>query len=60
MPSSTTFVFIVFRFSAVLGVLQDFEKKSFATMGVKKNFLEPDSKKTVNPTEMAHISKIFS
>ena len=38
MPSSTTFVFIVSQFSAVLGVLQDFEKKSFASMGVKKNF----------------------
>ena len=59
MPSSTTFVFVVSRFSAVLGVLQDFEKKSFASMGVKKNF-EPDSKKTVNPTEMAHTSKFFS
>ena len=60
MPSSTTFVFIVFRFSAVLGVLQDFEKKSFATMGVKKKFWNQIPKKTVNPTEMGHTSKIFS
>ena len=59
MPSSTTFVSIVFRFSAVLGVLQDFEKKSFATMGVKKKF-GTRLQKTVNHTEMAHTSKIFS
>ena len=59
MPSSTTIVFIVSRFSAVLGVLQDFEKKSFATVGVKK-VLEPDSQKPVNSTEMAHTSKFFS
>ena len=31
MTSSTTFVFIVSQFSAVLGVLQDFGKKSFAS-----------------------------
>ena len=38
MLRSTTFVFIVSPFSAVLGALQDFEKKSFASMGVKKLF----------------------
>ena len=59
MPSSTTFVFTVSRFSAVLGVLQVFEKKSFTTVRAKK-ILEPDSKKMVNPTEMAHTSKFFS
>ena len=36
MPSSTTFVFIVSRFSAVLGVLQVFEKKAFTTVRAKK------------------------
>ena len=60
MPSSTTFVFIVPRFSAVLGALQVFEKKSFITVRAQKKILEPDSKKMVNPTEMAHTSKFFS
>ena len=55
MPSSTTFVITVSRFSAVLCVLQVFEKKSFTTVRAKKQ-LEPDSKKMVNPTEMAHTS----
>ena len=45
MPISTTFVFVVSRFSAVLGVLQDFEKKSFASMGVKKIFWSQIAKK---------------
>ena len=36
MPSSTTFVFIVSGFSAVFGDIQDFEKNSFASKGVKK------------------------
>ena len=59
MPSSTTFVFIVSRFSAVLGDLQDFEKKSLLKWEFKK-FLEENFKKMVDPTETAHISKIFS
>ena len=59
MLSSTTFVFIVSRFSAFFGCLTDFEKKSFASMGVKK-FLEPNFEEMVNPTKMVHTSKFFS
>ena len=36
MLSSTAFVVIVSRFPAVFGDLQNFEKKSFASMGGKK------------------------
>ena len=57
MPNSTTSVFIVSRFSAALGDLQDFEKvfRKYGSEKKCKTFL-----KIVYPTETAHISKIFS
>ena len=59
MPSSTTFVFIVSQFSAVLGVSQDYGKKSFASMGVKKIFWNQIAKKRKIPPKW-HIHQNFS
>ena len=56
--NSTFFVFIVSQFPAVLGVLQDFEKKSFANMRVKKNFWSQIAKKGISHRNNYNLRKI--